>query len=73
MTRPKFDIPNIKGFIRDLVSNETNEVLTSLTIVVTTDEGRYNRVVEVPGKVLSVSIVKLDTNYGTEAGKEIKF
>ena len=73
MTIKKFDLPSIKEFVRDLTTKETNTVLTNVTVIITTDEGQYQRVVEVPGKVLTVSIAKLDTNYSIDSGKEIKF
>lgn len=73
MTIKKFDLPNIKEFVSELLSKDVNTILTNVAVIVTTDEGQYKRVVEVPGKVLTVSIAKLDTTYGIDSGKEINF
>ena len=73
MTIKKFDLPSMKEFVGSILNKEHNTVLTNVTVIITTDEGQYKRVVEVPGKVLSVSIANLNTDYATDSGKDITF
>ena len=67
------DLPNVKSFITKAFSKDTNNVETNITIIVTTDEGQYSRTINVPGKVLTIGIANLSTNYSIDAGKDISF
>lgn len=66
-------MPSIRDTVKGIFTKDTDTITTNVSIIVTTDEGQYRKTIEVPGKVLTVGVANLSTNYSIDAGKDIYF